>query len=143
MRDGTERIWARVWNHVPKSNYALWVQAPPGSTIARDPLCEVGCLFVVRGFDFDYVGLLWFSDLVWRKDRWHVNLDQIHESAWRKSCSQARKEGGSGPATDHVRQLLQRGYRILLSRAIHGADVWFEDDETREYVGARLTAGGG
>lgn len=29
----------------------------------QDPLSEVGCPYVVRGFDFDYVGLLWLEDI--------------------------------------------------------------------------------
>ena len=37
--------------------------------VGVDPLCEVGCPYVVRGFDYDYVGVLWLSDLVWR-GRW-------------------------------------------------------------------------
>jgi DUF2075 family protein len=33
---------------------------------------------------------------------------------------------------------LARGYRILLTRAIHGVYVWFEDEETRRHVEACL-----
>jgi hypothetical protein len=136
-RRGTEqRTWSRIWNYAPDQDYSLFIQAPTGSPTARDPLCEVGCPYVLRGFDFDYVGLLWLSDLVWRNDRWRVNLDQVHESAWRLSLSAARKHGGG--AEDAVIRLLQRGYRILLSRAIRGAHVWFEDDETREHVAGLL-----
>ena len=29
---------------------------------------------------------------------------------------------------------LQRGYRILLSRALRGVNIWFEDEETREHM---------
>jgi hypothetical protein len=138
FRRGTEtRTWSRIWNYAPEQDYTIFIQAPEKSETARDPLCEVGCPYVVRGFDFDYVGLLWLNDLVWRKDRWQANLDAIHESAWRLSLSRARK--GSRPAEQEVVRLLQRGYRILLSRAIRGAHVWFEDDETRDRVEAMLT----
>jgi DUF2075 family protein len=136
-RRGTEtRTWSRIWNYAPDQDYTIFIQAPAKSETALDPLCEVGCPYVVRGFDFDYVGLLWLNDLVWRKDRWTANLDAIHESAWRLSLSRARK--GSKPAEQEVVRLLQRGYRILLSRAIRGAHVWFEDDETRERVEGML-----
>jgi hypothetical protein len=129
---GCERVWAKVWNHAPAGDYSLFIQGHAGSAIGGDPLSEVGCPYVVRGFDFDYVGLLWLSDLVWRTDRWRVNLDQVHESALRLTCSRARR-GVSGAREAVMRQLL-RGYRILLSRAMRGNVVWFEDAETREHV---------
>jgi len=126
------KSWTRIWNYTPDEDYSIFIQAPPGSSISSDQLCEVGCPYVVRGFDFDYVGLLWMSDLVWRRDRWAVNLDQVHESAWRLAVSGARNER-PGAMSEVVRRL-QRGYRILLTRAIRGTYVWFEDDETREHV---------
>ncbi len=138
VRDGERRAWKRIWNYAPEEDYTLFVQAPAGSKMHVDPLCEVGCPYVVRGFDFDYVGVLWLSDLVWRKDRWVANLDHIHESAWKNTRSRARKEGGDGPNGRDLVRRLQRGYRILLSRAIHGAFVWFEDRETREHVESLL-----
>lgn len=131
-REGDRREWTRIWNHAPEQDYSFFVQAPIGSPMSADQLCEVGCPYVVRGFDFDYVGLLWFSDLVWRRDRWQVQLDHVHESAWKLSLSAARK--GRPGAEDRVLGLLKRGYRILLSRAIRGTYVWFEDPETQEHV---------
>jgi DUF2075 family protein len=106
--------------------------------VFADPLSEVGCPYVVRGFDFDCVGVLWLSDLVWRGDRWVADLAHIHESAWKKSRSSARKEKGGGPANDELVRRLQRGYRILLSRAIRGVYVWFEDAETRAKIEREL-----
>jgi hypothetical protein len=132
-RDGQPKTWTRVWNYVPDGeDYSFFIQAPPGAPTAADPLSEVGCPYVVRGFDFDYVGLLWLNDLVWRGDRWRVQLEHVHESAWRltKSAAIKRKSG----AEDAVLRLLLRGYRILLTRAIRGTYVWFEDEETRERV---------
>ena len=130
------RTWSRVWNYTPEGDYSIFIQAPMGSAIGRDQLCEVGCPYVVRGFDFDYVGLLWMSDLVWRRDRWQVNLDHVHESAWRLAKS-AAKRGRPGGLAEVVARL-QRGYRILLSRAIRGTYIWFEDEETRSHIESLL-----
>lgn len=138
-RGGVPSSWSRIWNYAPDQDYTQFVQAPPGSYMAQDPLGEVGCPYVVRGFDFDYVGLLWLSDLVWRGDRWRVQLAHVHESAWKKSIAAARREGGDGPCTQALLERLKRGYRILLTRALRGAYVWFEDEETRRHVEARLT----
>jgi hypothetical protein len=136
MRDGQPRTWTRIWNYAPEQDYSLFIQAPAGSPTAADPLCEVGCPYVLRGFDFDYVGLLWCSDLVWRGDRWKVNLEHVHESAWRLALSAARK--GRVGAEAAVVERLKRGYRILLSRAMRGTYVWFEDQETRAKVEGML-----
>ena len=107
--------------------------------MATDPLAEIGCPFVVRGFDFDYIGLLWMSDLVWRGNQWRADPKHIHETAWKKTVAQSRREGGSGPNSDALLRRLQRGYRILLSRAIRGAYVWFEDEETKDHVKSLLS----
>ena len=135
-RDGQSRMWTRIWNYAPKQDYSLFIQAPVGSPAATDPLCEVGCPYLLRGFDFDYVGLLWCSDLVWRGDRWKANLEHVHESAWRLTLSAARK--GKVGAEAAVIERLKRGYRILMSRAMKGTYVWFEDEETRAHVVAML-----
>lgn len=141
-RGGDPRTWSRIWNYAPEQDYTLFVQAPDGSYMADDPLGEVGCPYVVRGFDFDYVGVLWLSDLVRRDGRWVADHAHIQESAWKKTRSSSRKEKGRGAATDELVRRLQRGYRILLSRAIRGAYVWFEDGETREWVEQELQSQG-
>lgn len=133
--------WSRVWNYAPDEDYSLFVQAPDGSAMHRDPLCEVGCPYVVRGFDFDYLGVLWLGDLVWRGGRWQHQLQHIHESAWKKTLAAAKPRAGREPtaaAIDHLLHRLKRGYRILLSRAVRGVYLWVEDDETRDYLVKRL-----
>jgi DUF2075 family protein len=142
-RNGRGLTWSRVWNYAPEMDYTKFVQAPPGCEMAKDPLAEVGCPYVVRGFDFDHVGLLWLSDLVWRKDRWVGQIPHIHESAWKKTLSAAKKEKiADGPAMNALLRRMVRGYRILLTRPIRGIYVWFEDDETRDHVEKALAIGG-
>ncbi len=133
------KTWSRIWNYTPGGDYSIFIQAPQGSAIATDQLCEVGCPYVLRGFDFDYVGLLWMSDLVWRNDRWKVDLAHVHESAWRLAVAGAKKRRAGAEA--EVIRRLQRGYRILMSRAMRGTYVWFEDQETREHIERLLRAG--
>jgi DUF2075 family protein len=72
IHNGSERIWSRVWNFVPRAgtDYTAFIQAAPGSKITEDPLYEVGCPYAVRGFDYDYVGILWLNDLLWRRSGW-------------------------------------------------------------------------
>lgn len=109
----------------------------------------------MRGFDFDYIGLLWLSDYVWRRDRWVTQLEHVHESALKLTKSRAkaalqpkRPRGKPAPPprpddpwVHSLLAQLRRGYRILLTRAIRGVYAWCEDDETREYLTSRLAPG--
>lgn len=131
-RAGVRRTWSRIWNFTPNQDYSRFIQAPAKSPMASNPLGEVGCPYVLRGFDFDYTGLLWLSDLVRRGDQWKVNLEHVHESAWRLAVSAARR--GGADTEEAVIERLKRGYRILMTRAMRGTYVWFEDEETRRYV---------
>jgi hypothetical protein len=134
-RDGVERWWRKVWNYAPDQDYSTFIQAPDGSAIAADPLSEVGCPYVVRGFDYDHLGVIWGADLLWR-GKWTFDLKRVHETAWKKTMAKAKK---NDPAAS-VRTLrqLQRAYRILLSRAVRGVYVWFEDEETRRHIESLL-----
>ena len=99
------------------------------------PLCEVGCPYAVRGFDFDYVGVLWLGDLRIRNGRWEVDLEQVHESGISHSLSRARKEKApGGEAYRRVLRSVAQAYRIILTWAICGVYVYFEDEETKAFV---------
>ncbi|CAG0941218.1 hypothetical protein ANRL1_00451 [Anaerolineae bacterium] len=139
VRKGQKKHWASIWNFLgDDESYHWFIQAPPGSKIHQDPFCEVGCPYVVRGFDFDYLGVLWLSDLVWRKDHWDANFQNVHETAWRLTLSRARHENPRGPATAELIRQLKRGYRILLTRALKGIYLWIEDPETRDHIRSML-----
>lgn len=145
QRGSVQRQWARIWNYVPEgTDYSMFIQAPKTSRIHDDPLCEVGCPYVVRGFDFDYIGALWLPDLVWRKDRWVAQLEHAHESAWKLTLSKVKKARKSGSAVAiataeaNLLESVLRGYRILLTRAIRGAYVWCQDLETRDKLRTEL-----
>jgi hypothetical protein len=135
---GSKKIWSRIWNFVPDqgSDYATYIQGKTGSRIHADPLCEVGCPYAVRGFDWDYVGLLWLSDLVHR-DRSSLEADpeHVHESGIKHIVSKAKKERNlQGPHHYNLLKAVTQYYRILLTRPIRGIYLWFEDQRTRSYV---------
>jgi hypothetical protein len=127
--------WSKIWNFAPGMDYTLFVQAPVGSEMHKDPLCEVGCPYVVRGFDFDYVGLLWLEDLVWRKDRWRVMPEHVHERGVPRLITAAKKEAKpDGPAHQALLATVHQAYRILLTRAIKGLYIWCSDEETQAHL---------
>lgn len=139
--DGTRKAWSRPWNFVPGQDYTGFVAGRPGLPIHDDPLCEVGCTYAVRGFDFDYLGLLWLDDLLWRDGKWVVHLENVHESGIGVLVRQARKEGPvapAGPRGANVLDKVRQAYRILLTRAIKGMYVWVPDEETRQHVETSL-----
>jgi Uncharacterized conserved protein (DUF2075) len=137
VENGEARLWSRVWNFVPQNgtDYTAFIRAAPGSRMADDPLCEVGCPYAVRGFDYDYVGVLWLDDLVWRDSQWQVNHASVHESGIMNLVGRSRREA-SADAPDSRELLLRvaQAYRILLTRPLKGAYVWIPDEETRRYV---------
>jgi len=131
------RRWSKIWNFIPRrgTDYTAFVRAPAGSRMREDPLSEVGCPYAVRGFDFDYVGLLWLGDLKWRGAKWTVDLDSVFESGLvRHKQRAAREKDPNGPEHRKLIEKLLQGYRILLTRPIRGSYIWFEDTETRQYV---------
>jgi uncharacterized protein len=139
--DGKQKTWARVWNFVPRggTDYTAFIRAAPGFPMAEDPLSEVGCPYAVRGFDYDYVGILWLNDLVWRNNRWVINVETVHERGIINLVRQARREKEqSDPATRELLQRTLQAYRILFTRGLKGIYVWIPDIETRTYIGQSI-----
>lgn len=134
--NGVEVQWAKIWNFLPRpGDYTGFVQAIKGTPMYDDQLCEVGCPYVVRGFDFDYIGILWLEDLVFRDGNWVVDLDHIFETGLMRHRSRANEElDPEGPAHQDLKRKVIQGYRILLTRAMKGVYIWFKDEETREYI---------
>jgi len=110
--------------------------------MGTNPLSEVGCPYVLRGFDYDYLGVLWLNDLVWRSGRWRIQPEHVHETAIKSTLSAARKDLKRGltesPAVQALFERVTRVYRILLSRAIKGVFVYVADAETRQYLSQLL-----
>ena len=136
--DGSVRYWSRPWNVVDGDDYTGFVLGDrAGTAMHEDALSEVGCPYAVRGFDYDFIGILWLDDLLWRGGRWVAPLDHVHESGIKTEVGRARREGPLAPAGPHgvnVLNKVQQAYRILLSRALTGVYLWIADDETREHV---------
>jgi hypothetical protein len=142
VENNHHKIWARVWNYVPRggTDYTAFIRAAPGFRLAEDPLCEVGCPYAVRGFDYDYVGVLWLNDLLWRKNSWEINVDSVHERGIANLARAARREKSqAGAATQQLLQRTLQAYRILFTRPLKGVYAWIPDDETRRYVEESLT----
>ena len=143
--DNGLRYWSRIWNYIPQGNdYTHFIQAPLGSKMSADCLCEVGCPYAIRGFDFDYIGLLWLGDLKWRHDRWIVDPTQVFDTGMRRRRSAAQAEADlNGPAHAALSRSVRKAYRILLTRMMKGIFVWCEDVETRNHLRLQLETDAG
>jgi len=139
---GEERFWSRIWNFVPRgTDYTWYVTGHRAGRIAHDPLCEVGCPYAVRGFDFDYVGVVWLDDLMWTTSGLMVDPEKVEERGMSRLASAARKEarkGVVGPAIDELSTRVAQAYRILLTRPLKGAYVWIPDSKTRDHLVSSL-----
>ncbi len=135
---GAKKVWSKVWNFIPRqgADYATFIQGVVGSRIHDDPLCEVGCPYAVRGFDWDYVGILWLSDLIYKGGKHlEVGVEHVHESGIRGLVTRAAEEADpQGPHHYNLKQAVTQYYRILLTRPIRGVFLWFEDPNTRAFI---------
>lgn len=147
--DGTE--YKKFWNN--PNAYDIFVNATEGSTMHEDPLSEVGCPYCVRGYDFDYVGILSLNDIIWR-DGWYIDMNNCLETATASKRKLARDEAskisGRGrksslipldekhpQAVEYATTIIQ-SYRILLTRGIKGVCMYIEDAQTREHIKSLL-----
>lgn len=122
--------WSRPWNArpegrrlapgIPKSNF--WASDPGG-------IDQVGCVYTAQGFEFDYVGVIWGRDLVYRFDTGWVGQPEFsHDSVVRRAAKRSETE---------FTRLVKHTYRVLLTRGLSGCYVYFEDEQTRDFVLSR------
>jgi len=162
LENGDGSIYRKFWNN--PTAYDIFVKATEGSTMHDDPLSEIGCPYAVRGYDYDYVGVLSLSDMVIRNGKPKIILDNCQETATGSKRKQARDEtelpykrmqrrlprwqrkpfdgvldvDKNHPQAWEYASTIAQAYRILLTRGIKGVCVYIEDKETREYVESLL-----
>jgi hypothetical protein len=119
--DVTIGEWSRPWNL--KSDRAIG-GAPPAPLWATDPtgFGQVGCIYTAQGFEYDWNGVIFGPDFVWRTDRWvsvrEANKDPSLRS--RKSISDAE-----------FHRLVRNVYKVLLTRGMIGTVTYSCDAETQ------------
>jgi uncharacterized protein len=126
--DVTIGAWQMPWNarpeaarlapNVPKADF--WATHPGG-------IDQVGCVYTAQGFEFDYVGVIFGTDL--RFDP--ASGDWIGDAS--KSYDTVVKRSKSA-----FTQLVKNTYRVLLTRGMKGCRVVFLDPATAQEVKKRL-----
>jgi hypothetical protein len=121
--------WAMPWNAqanagklapgIPKSDF--WASDPKG-------IEQVGCVYTAQGFEFDYVGVIFGPDLVYR------SMDGGWVGQPKESFDRVVSRGvTTAEFTDFVKST----YRVLLTRGLRGCYVSFADAGTRDFVASR------
>lgn len=90
-----------------------------------DSIDKVGCIYTAQGLGFDYVGFIWWDDLVWRTDHWEYHIDKVTRYDYQLKNS-IRNHADN-------QELLLNIYRVMLTRAKKGLGIWFKDDETKKH----------
>jgi hypothetical protein len=107
-------VFQKQWN--PMYNQYDWY---------LDSIDKVGCIYTAQGLGFDYVGFIWWDDLVWRDDHWEFHIDKVTRYDYQLRNSMNKN------AENH--ELLLNIYRVMLTRAKKGIGIWFKDEETRRH----------
>ncbi|WP_455179244.1 DNA/RNA helicase domain-containing protein [Azospirillum melinis] len=90
---------------------------------------QVGSIYSVQGFEFDYVGVIVGDDLVFRQGQWIANLKANKDNQFKQDLARRR---ALDPSVNEVDKL-QNIYRVLMTRGMLGTYVFFTDPETRLY----------
>lgn len=113
------------WLMDPKRDYVpFYVEGK------SNELTACASIYGAQGFELDYAGLFWGSDLVIRNGTWTIgNPDDCYDKA--PGARSLRTVMRDDPAL--AMQLLRNRYRILLTRGILGTAIYCEDPETRQF----------
>jgi uncharacterized protein len=95
---------------------------------AKEGIDQVGCIYSAQDFEFDYVGVIFGPDLVYRPmdGGWVGQRDQSSDRVVRSGVTEAE-------FTDFVKST----YRVLLTRGLRGCYVYFMDAPTRDFLLSR------
>jgi uncharacterized protein len=120
--------FSRPWNAKPDAP-KLASGIPKAQLWASDPngINQVGCIYTVQGFEFDYIGVIFGKDLVYDLDQ-HCWIGQKEFSA----------DPGLRTTKENFIDFVKNSYRVLLSRGMKGCYVYFQDKDTERFVKNRI-----
>jgi uncharacterized protein len=124
--------YSRPWN-AKSDGGRLAAGIPKESLWAYDPagLDQVGCVYTAQGFEFDYVGVIFGTDLLYMAETGTWKGDPT------KSFDTVVKRSGS-----RFVQMVKNTYRVLLTRGMKGCYVTFLDKSTEHFFRSRMESTG-
>lgn len=119
--------FAMTWEG--KETRKLAESVPPASLWPYDPRAvdQIGSIYTIQGFEFDYVGVIIGKDMLYNfdKSQWEGHPENSADNVVKRSA-------------DKFLDLVKNTYRVLLSRAMKGCYVYFVDKETEKFVRSRM-----
>jgi hypothetical protein len=97
---------------------------PPAKLWAYDPqgVNQMGSIYTIQGFEFDYVGVVFGDDLAWNPitKRWVGKPENSADAAVKRDMVNFAKYA-------------KNAYRVLLTRGMMGCYVYFMNKDTENY----------
>lgn len=145
-----EYVFSKTWN--PKDNQFEWYIGKEEAD-----LNQVACVYTSQGLDYAYTGILFWDDLYYENGQWKVDLNKIKDRGFIKEIvnyyggqlSNKLKDGKwqvnysgvvyeiddflkqANADREEILKLVKNIYRIILSRASKGINIWFKHEDTK------------
>jgi DUF2075 family protein len=106
-------------------------EVPPASLWPFDPRAvdQIGSIYTIQGFEFDYVGVIFGPDLKY-------SFEKYTWEGFPKKSADSTVRSIKDP--DKFLALVKNTYRVLLSRALKGCYVYFVDKDTEKFFKTRM-----
>jgi len=113
--------WRKPWNVKSDRSIGGYLS---GELWAIDPkgFDQIGCVYTVQGFEYDWNGVIMGPDLVWREDSWVAVPSGSKDPAMR------------GIAESSYEILIKNTYKVLLTRGLVGTYLYSVDPETQVHL---------
>ena len=115
-----------------KSGKKLAQGIPEAPLWAYDPngVNQIGCIYTIQGFEFEYVGVIFAKDLRYDSSRkeWIGDKKESSDSKLR------------GISDEEFAKYAKNIYRVLLSRGMKGCYLYFMDKETENFFKSRINS---
>lgn len=98
---------------------------------------QVGSVYTAQGLDYDYTGFIWYDDLRWdaNNNKWVFDITKVKDQTFIKQVERyLSSHNYSEAAYDEVLRIFLNQYYVLLTRARKGIYLWFNDQDTEDYV---------
>ena len=120
--DVTIGDWGRPWNLKGERSIG---GAPASALWATDPagFDQVGCIYTAQGFEYDWNGVIFGPDLVWRTDHWETVRRANKDPDFRNTNSVSDSQ---------FHALVLNVYKVLLTRGMVGTTLFSVDAETQQ-----------
>ena len=118
--------WAKPWNVKGDRGVGGYLS---GELWAIDPkgFDKIGCVYTAQGFEYDWNGVIFGPDLVWRSDKW-VGVP-----------SGSKDPDMRAVPPEQFEQLVRNTYKVLLTRGLAGTILYSVDPETQDYLNSQIS----